>query len=163
MAFLWVLCLWEAAWHPWQAKVAHVDIPASAREGQESLSRCFFSGVLREKVVLGLHLEVLLWKEFPIWTFRLSELTLVSMKIIAQHFEKLAQFFKNTIFWETYPLVINNLEQMDNRPFLFIILFYLETEVHGDQSSLTTILILELEWINWSKTEPIPHVCLELC
>lgn len=67
------------------------------------------------------------------------------MKIIAQHFEKLAQFFKNTIFWETYPLVINNLEQMDNRPLLFIILFYLETEVHGDQSSLTTILILELE------------------
>lgn len=51
------------------------------------------------------------------------------------------------IFWETYPLVINNLEQMDNLPLLFIILF-LETEVRGDQSSLTTILILELERIN---------------
>lgn len=69
------------------------------------------------------------------------------MKLRAQHFEKLAQFLKNNDLLGNLPLVINNLEQMDNRPLLFIILF-LETEVRGDQSSLTTILILELERIN---------------
>lgn len=69
-------------------------------------------------MALGLHLVVLLWRGFPVWTFKLLELALVSLKLIAQHFEKLAQFLKNMIFWETYPLVINNLEQMDNHPLL---------------------------------------------
>lgn len=92
----------------------------------------FVSGLMREEVALGLHMDVLLWREFPIWTFKLSELALVSMKLTAQYFEKLAQFLKNMIFWETYPLVINNLKQMDNHPLLLIILFCLETEVHGD-------------------------------